>query len=111
MAGDLDYADEKFGLALHGMATSDAPLRERLRTAYMGVITAVTQEMGGLGPSFSPELWARVSALDRRMTATEASGDEGTLAATIMAMSDRPAPDVERRGSGRQAEIADLRAG
>jgi len=90
LTNDLFYAAEKFHQALDALATGEGVLRERLITACMCNITAHRAHpmRAGLGPKMPAELVERIYDFTDRVTATAAVGNEGTLTATLNAMSD-----------------------
>lgn len=85
----IDYAAAKFSAAVHGMATSAAPLQERLRYAHMNFIMVRTEDLE------DPELVSRYEALLERLTA---KGDDdvasGSVQNTTRQMSDEEAREV-----------------
>lgn len=96
MPSDLSYAHEKYSVAVNIMATSDKTLRERLYDAFVSSAHLAYTEHGGLGPAADPETQERLKSFHQRMTSTPAVGDEGTIAATINAMTDEEVQDAAR---------------
>jgi hypothetical protein len=85
MPGDPHYAAEKFAVAVHRMAVSEKPLRERLYDAHRE-FTAVGEEDFPDGS----EVRADFVGLMARMTWAESKG-AGTLPATLALVSDSEA--------------------
>ena len=84
------YAETKLSIAVATLATSRAPIRERLRDAFVECIAVLEDDL--------PER-ARPSleAFRTRATWSEATkGDEGTLEATLRAISDDEAHKLAR---------------
>jgi hypothetical protein len=96
--GDLHYMSEKFGVAVHIMATTDAPLRQRVRHAYVGSARLGDPDLGGLGPEPSPELAERVNSLAGRVTL------DGTYDTSFKVMSDDEVKEIAE-------EIYDINVG
>lgn len=96
--GDIAYAQEKLRATTTSLADSEGALRERLFNAYMsqGMRTPVVD-----GGQWYPDLADRITALHARLTSTPAVADEGTIAASIAALSDDEVREVVR-------EILDL---
>lgn len=88
MTNDLFYAAEKYLQALEALATGDGVLRERLITACMCNILAhrETPPRPGLGPKMDPALLNRIYDFTERVTCRPAVSNEGTITATINAM-------------------------
>jgi hypothetical protein len=74
------YLREKLGSALDGLATSPAPLWERVRNAMVILVMFGPEDMPD---KFSREEFARLLYL---ATDREAEADEGQLAATLERM-------------------------
>lgn len=93
--GDLLYANEKLGTACHIMATSRGDLRERVYQAWIRQgMRARPMGPGQAGVPMSEELAKRISDFSNRMSREPASRDEGTIRATIDAMTDEEVADV-----------------
>jgi hypothetical protein len=86
--GDLQYMSEKFGVAVHIMATTDAPLRRRVRDAYVHSARLGDPDLGGLGPEPSPELAERVRSLAEKVTL------DGTYDTSFKVMSDDQVKEI-----------------
>lgn len=84
----MDYAREKFMVAVHGMASSPKPLQMRIVDAYVGSLIRLTGHEAQHLPAALRTLFAEVaSAMDTH----PAVGDEGTAMASARAMSDEEA--------------------
>jgi hypothetical protein len=89
LTNDIDYAAEKWWIAIHTLAVGTSGLRERLLDACRsGPIIVHDPLSTGLGPKMSDELVDRMIAFAERITSTPALADEGTVAATISAMTE-----------------------
>jgi len=80
----LHYAAEKFAVAVHEMAVSEAPLRQRIRDAW--------DQFHPVGEEDFPEgstVRSEFVALRARTTWCEGKNGEGTLDATLAVISDR----------------------
>jgi hypothetical protein len=86
---DMSYAHEKFSSAVHEMAVSELPIRERVRNAHTAFIAVCEDDL----PAD-----ARVDfvALMARMTWAEDKTGEGTVAATLRLVSDGEARSLAR---------------
>lgn len=82
---DYHYGWEKLSLAVRAMAESPKSLQERLLNAYIYHVIHVHAENVPRAQEQALE------ALNRQLTSKPAVGDEGTAAATILAMSDEEA--------------------
>lgn len=87
MPADLNYAHEKYAAAVRILALGTGDLRRRLLDAYLGSAHRAHPPVGGIGPPASDEAVERINALHERMTSHEAVDDEGTITATVNAMS------------------------
>ena len=88
----LGYISEKLTTAVNGMATSASPIQKRLEYA---AICCITISHGEHDKSFpDPELAQRWRAWWASITTQEASGDEGTIKATLKTMTDHEAEKV-----------------
>lgn len=96
--GDIAYAQEKLRATVTSLADSEGALRDRLFNAYMsqGERTPVVD-----GGRWYPDLADRIKALHTRLTAAPAVANEGTIAASVAALTDDEVRDVVR-------EILDL---
>jgi hypothetical protein len=74
------YTREKLMSAVLSLATSPAPLRQRLENAAIEAVSILTED------DFSPEYRDRWSETAHTLTKEEAVGDEGTIRATISKM-------------------------
>ena len=77
----IDYAYEKFFVAIHGAISSDDSLQNRLADAYMSSIMRVEIT------DVSAELGKRIKALGDAVTREPAKDNEGTIKATAAIMS------------------------
>ena len=80
---DLYYMSEKFGAAVRLMATTDAPLRQRVRDAYVSSVR-LAHTVGGGRPEAQPsdELVRRMEDLAENVTL------DGTYDTTFTVLSD-----------------------
>jgi hypothetical protein len=88
MPGDLNYAADKYSLAVEIMATSHGSLQARLYNGYMNQATRTYPIRNGPGPQMSTELAERIEGFHQRMTAKPAGADHQALEATIMSFTD-----------------------
>jgi hypothetical protein len=88
MPGDVLYAHEKYAAARDILAEGELSLRDRLLDAYLSQAHRVAPLRIGLGPEISDDLAARLDAFHSLMTATPAVADEGTITATVRAMTE-----------------------
>lgn len=102
---DITYAHEKLRTTVETLAEGDGPLRDRLFSAYMsqGDRTPVVD-----GSPWFPDLADRIRALHDRLTRTPAVAGEGTIAASIAALSDQEVRDVVREILDLEAMVDDL---
>ncbi len=91
----IEYADEKFSTAIRSMALGGGTLQERLVDAYLSFHTLRKEDFP------EEKLWNSFQDIHERLTCIDATGDEGTVAATTRQMSFEEAHEV---GS----KIADL---
>jgi X-X-X-Leu-X-X-Gly heptad repeat protein len=86
----LDYAHEKLTAGVTTLAEGTERLQQRLYAAWL-------PQLGSVPAEDLPEDWPdRWRALSARVTARPAVGEEGTLAATLLAMTDDEAQEVAR---------------
>jgi hypothetical protein len=84
--GDLNYSCEKYGRAVELLAVGNGTLGERLLIAYREAHHGLDGGAGN-GRPISDALLSHMRALNDRMTAVSAtSAEEGTVSATIKAM-------------------------
>jgi len=88
----LGYISEKLSMAINAMATSASPIQKRLEYAAIGCITIAHGQFDKSFPD--SELAQRWSAWWSSITNKDAEGNEGTLQATLGAMSDEDAENV-----------------
>ena len=88
MVADLIYAAEQFGNALHDIARSESPLKERLREAYADHALFAVIIAAKPGPPMSAALQDRIAGFAQRMTWSPATAHDDTLTATIRTMDD-----------------------
>lgn len=94
----LRYASEKFGSAVHDMARSDKPLRQRLHDAYMCFHPVGLFEL--------PErLQAQFAAIRTRLNAIDGVADEGSLVRTLLTVSDQECRRLARMIVDLECEI------
>jgi hypothetical protein len=93
-----DYERQRLGQAVHVLAVSAAPIQKRLEYAFDGFHTLINHGL------HKPERQAQFESIVERMTAREAVGREGSVAATVSRFSDDEASAIAR-------EIADLYPG
>ena len=84
----LDYPHEKFTLAVHDLAESQATLQQRIYDVFISHLHPVQAN------DFPADLKPKFESLKRQVTRTPATGNEGTFHATIFGMSDKEAKDV-----------------
>lgn len=82
MLSEYRWPREKFEQAVAYMATSSGSLQDRLLLAMTGPFVAMRAEL------LPVDLRTEWDRLHGRMTAMEATGDEGDYAATILNLSD-----------------------
>lgn len=93
--GDLLYASEKLGTACQIMATTEGRLRDRVFRAWVDQgHRAAPMGPGQAGVPMSEDLADRITAFSDRMSREPARADEGTIRATIDAMTDEEVADV-----------------
>ena len=97
---DYTYALEKLNATVTSLAEGEGPLRQRLLNAYtsQGDRTPVVD-----GGTHAPDLADRIRALHKQLTRIPAAADEGTIEATVMAVTDDEIRQVVH-------EIIDLKA-
>jgi hypothetical protein len=78
-----DYAREKFTAGLFILAEGQGGLRQRLVDAYVDQVHHTRPEK-----QLPPAVSQRIEALRRRMTSVAQKGEEGSIAATVAAMTD-----------------------
>jgi hypothetical protein len=83
----LDYIAEKLFGAVEALALDTRPLRERLYLAYIESVSKIRLFADNL-PEEERKLFDSINA---GMTAVQAIGDEGSIAATVRVMSDADA--------------------
>lgn len=83
--GDIEYAHEKLRATATTLADTEGSLRDRLLNAYMSQGDRIPVVAGG---ERAPDLADRIRALHERLTATPSVAGEGTIAASIDALSD-----------------------
>lgn len=88
MPGDIHHAEEKYTTALRILATAQGSPRERLLLAYRDSATQAHPPLPGMGPEVPAGVSERIERFHGRMTSAPAVADEGTIAATVYAMSD-----------------------
>lgn len=81
------YAWEKAYLAVRGMAASNESLQRRIGDAYIYHLTHIHDD------NVTPAIFARLSALAERLT-REPDAGQGSVAATIITISDLEAHDL-----------------
>lgn len=89
---DLSYASEKYNATAHGLATHPGRVQERLLSSFLG------QGVNALPSSAAPPGDSPHDLLER-LRATGTSGPnlgDGTLATSILAMTDGEAVEVAR---------------
>lgn len=86
----MTYSQEKLWVAVDALATGTGSLQERLLDAWRSALARLDAD---LQPGHFANEEARESfrALRAEATSKPAKGDEGTLAATLLAMSDEEA--------------------
>jgi hypothetical protein len=99
---DLNYAHEKYVAAVRILALGDGDLRSRLLDAYLGSAHRAHPPVGGLGPPMSGELVDRINEFHERMTSEVVLADEGTITATVHAMT----PDDVHAAAAELVDIA-----
>jgi len=94
--GDLGYASEKTGVAVHLLATSHGTLQQRLLKAWTEQgHYALPMGLGQGGIPMSDDLIRKLEALNERMSSRPArTDDEGTFAATILSFTDEEASEA-----------------
>lgn len=100
MNGNPLYAEEKFAIALHVMATGQGILQDRLLSAYLSFHTVREDDL----PEYLHEDY---SWIVKSLTDKPAMGDEGTLAATLVEMSGDDAQAIARRIYELTAQLRD----
>jgi hypothetical protein len=88
----LGYTHEKYSTARELLALSEGDLRERLLDAYRSQAHSAADP----GRSVPVAIAERIRALHSTMTATPAEADEGSLAASVMAMTDDEVRDAAK---------------
>jgi hypothetical protein len=88
VVAELIYAAEQFGNALHDIALSEGPLKERLREAYADHALFAVINAADPGPPLSAALPDRVAGFAQRLTWSPATAHDDTLTATIRTMDD-----------------------
>lgn len=95
--GDLGYASEKIGVAVHILATTHGTLQERLLRAWVDqghYALPMGPDQAGIG--MSDELIERLEDLNERMSCRPAKANEGTFAATILSFTDEEASEAAK---------------
>lgn len=87
----LDYAREKFYIAIDTLATSPSPIQERLFYAAMSLIRLRPED------DLPKELRKEFQAIIHELSKEPAIADEGTLAATTRKLSDDDAKKLAER--------------
>jgi hypothetical protein len=76
------YGWEKLFLALNGAVSSEKSPKQRLADAYLYQIKYVTQQ------NVPAEVWRKITDLEAALRGQAAVGDEGSVAASVSALSD-----------------------
>lgn len=97
MPGDLHYAHEKFATARYQLAIGDGTLRERFLRAYLDQAHHALPLRSGLGPPISQELADDLNSFGDDMSRRSAVAGEGTIAATVAALTDDELHDAVAR--------------
>lgn len=97
MPGDLHYAREKFATARYQLAIGDGTLRERFLRAYLDQAHHALPLRSGLGPPISQELADDLNGFGDDMSQRSAVAGEGTVAATVAALTDDELHDAVAR--------------
>ena len=84
----LNYAWEKFHIAMGSLATDTRSLQERLAAAYAFNIMMLDEK------DVTPEILERLEKLGQKLTSKGAVGDEGTIEATTSQMTDMEAREL-----------------
>ena len=81
------YSHEKLRVAVDCLASSDAPLRDRMFSAAISALIRLHhEEPPSQDDPEAYEVWERVQKIMTALTATAAGGDEGSCRASIDAM-------------------------
>jgi hypothetical protein len=86
---DLYYMKEKYGVAVHLMATSDGTLRQRVRDAYVTSVRIAHTVEGG-----RPEAQASAALIKRMDDLAEKVTQDGTYDTSFSVMSDERIAEV-----------------
>jgi hypothetical protein len=86
----LNYIEEKLFAAVQALATDERPVRQRLLHAYRDSVSKVGMFAGDL-PEEERQLFDSIVAT---MTKVEPVGEEGSIEATVKAMSEAEATKV-----------------
>jgi len=87
-----DYASEKFGAGVLTLAEAPGRIKERLLDAYLSQVMRAHPPDAGL----SAEITKRINDLDARMTRVSEPAPNGTIAATVDAMTEEEASELAR---------------
>ena len=102
---DYDYAREKLRATVISLAESEGALRQRLLDAYTSQGDRTPAVDGG---TYAPDLADRIRALHKQLTRIPAVAGEGTIEATIMAVTDDEIRQVVHEIIDLEALVTDL---
>jgi hypothetical protein len=86
MSGDLQYAHEKYSLAVSILATTEGTLRQRLVAAVGTQALRVNPGQHGQGPPMSQELANEITNFHARLTVGPERDDESNLDVTVRSL-------------------------
>jgi len=85
----IDYAYEKFSIAIRGMASSPQNIKDRIRNAHLHFHTLKSDDL----PQDSR---LKYENLTTKLTSVRAKENEGSVRASLDAMSDNEAEELAR---------------
>lgn len=85
------YAEEKFGVAVDSLATSAAPIRARIQSAHLSFMTLRVTHFS------DPALAQEYADLMAELTRVEQSVSEGSVHASLAAMTEAQCESVAER--------------
>jgi hypothetical protein len=95
------YAWEKLYNAVLGMAASPASLQQRIAAAYSGSLMRITAY-----DDLPADLESLFGDIMKALSTTEPKGDEGSIMASALALTDREAEDIARKIVGLYDQVS-----